>query len=141
MGPGEFIAEDFNDLVSYEHRKRVSPVAAALSEVLGSFDQYDGYYWFIPFDGIHSPLFVSSAFTDLATLASSIVSSIHLPDPSESGLFNAPIRPRRRIYQTLSGNFTYVQYVWDVVYNTADSRIGDLSMVVTLQPCSTSVSF
>ena len=54
---------------------------------------------------------------ELMTLASSLISSIHLPDPSEVGLFNAPILPRRRNYQLLDGVYTYVLslvclYVW-----------------------------
>ena len=42
------------------------------------------------------------------SIASSIVSSIQQPDPSEAGLFNAPPRPRLRNYQKLGSAYTYV---------------------------------
>ena len=42
------------------------------------------------------------------SIASSIVSSIQQPDPSEAGLFNAPQRPRLRNYQKLGSTYTYV---------------------------------
>ena len=42
----------------------------------------------------------------MIAIASSIVSSIQLPDPSEAGLFNAPQRPRLRNYQMLSSTYT-----------------------------------
>lgn len=42
----------------------------------------------------------------LTAIASSIVSSIQQPDPSEAGLFNAPQRPRIRNYHTLGGTYT-----------------------------------
>lgn len=45
------------------------------------------------------------------------MSSIHLPDPSEVGLFNAPIRPRRRNYRLLGGQYTYVQSCCSVEYS------------------------
>ena len=41
------------------------------------------------------------------SIASSIVSSIQQPDPSEAGLFNAPQRPRLRNYQKLASTYTY----------------------------------
>ena len=44
---------------------------------------------------------------EFVSIASSIVSSIQQPDPSEAGLFNAPQRPRLRNYQMLSGAYTY----------------------------------
>lgn len=39
-------------------------------------------------------------------MASSVVSSSQLPDPSESGLFDAPLRPRQRSYQLLDSEHT-----------------------------------
>ena len=47
-------------------------------------------------------------FAELVSIASSIVSSIQQPDPSEAGLFNAPQRPRLRNYQKLASTYTYV---------------------------------
>ena len=75
-------------LYAFEHHKRVGPVIEALEEVVG---------------------LEGRGRTDAAELvarAASLVSSIHLPDPSEVGLFNAPIRPRRRNYQLLGGEYT-----------------------------------
>ena len=43
---------------------------------------------------------------EIVAIASSIVSDIQLPDPSEAGLFNAPQRPRIRNYMGLSGTYT-----------------------------------
>ena len=40
-------------------------------------------------------------------MASSVISSVQLPDPSEQGLFNTNQRPRQRNYRQLSGNYTY----------------------------------
>lgn len=50
----------------------------------------------------------SDAFAQAVSLASSVISSIHLPDASEVGLFNAPLKPRRRNYQLLGGKYVYV---------------------------------
>ena len=43
---------------------------------------------------------------DAVAMASSVVSSSQLPDPSESGLFDAPLRPRQRNYQLLESEYT-----------------------------------
>ena len=39
---------------------------------------------------------------DAVGMASSVVSSSQLPDPSQTGLFDAPLRPRQRSFQLLS---------------------------------------
>ena len=39
-------------------------------------------------------------------MVSSVVSSSQLPDPSEVGLFDAPLRPRQRSYQLLDSEYT-----------------------------------
>lgn len=39
-------------------------------------------------------------------MVSSVVSSSQLPDPSESGLFDAPLKPRQRSYQLLDFEHT-----------------------------------
>ena len=44
----------------------------------------------------------------IVAMASSIVSSIQLPEASEAGLFNTPHRARRRNYQLLDGSYTLV---------------------------------
>ncbi|KAI0090064.1 glycosyltransferase family 24 protein [Irpex rosettiformis] len=93
FGRGDFVDEDFQDLINYEVRKRIGPVVDALAEVMNIADEYD-----------------QNAYNGLVSMASSLISSIHLPDPSEAGLFNAPIRPRRRNYQSLASNFTKFEY-------------------------------
>ena len=45
-------------------------------------------------------------FAEAVGMASSVVSSSQLPDPSESGLFDAPLRPRQRSYQLLDFEHT-----------------------------------
>ncbi|KAI0754012.1 glycosyltransferase family 24 protein [Daedaleopsis nitida] len=87
--PGEFLAEDFAALATYENRKRVLPVHEALLDV------------YEPLKGASKEV-----SAEITSIASSIVSSIQLPDPSQAGLFNAPQRPRIRNYQTLSGTYT-----------------------------------
>ncbi|EIN08165.1 glycosyltransferase family 24 protein [Punctularia strigosozonata HHB-11173 SS5] len=92
IGPfkaGEFHAADFRTLASYELRKRVGPVLAALADVTPSFLQKDR---------------VSSA--DILNIASSILSTIAMPEPTESGLYNVPAQPRRRNYNLLDNTYT-----------------------------------
>ena len=43
---------------------------------------------------------------DVVSMASSIVAATQRPDPSESGLFDAPPRPRQRGYELLSSEHT-----------------------------------
>ncbi|KAI0696066.1 glycosyltransferase family 24 protein [Cytidiella melzeri] len=96
IGPfagGEFVAEDLKDLIQYETRKHIGPVVDALIEVMALTDDYN-----------------QNAYNGLVAMASSLISSIHLPDPSEVGLFNAPIRPRRRNYELLAGDYTKFVY-------------------------------
>ena len=52
------------------------------------------------------PLFFRMVFAEVVGMASSVVSSSQLPDPSESGLFDAPLRPRQRSYQLLDFEHT-----------------------------------
>src|SRR5438477_8930889 len=47
-------------------------------------------------------------FGQLVSMASSVISSSQLPDPSEVGLFDTPQKPRQRSYQFLSDNYTLV---------------------------------
>jgi UDP-glucose:glycoprotein glucosyltransferase len=46
------------------------------------------------------------AYAEVVGMASSVVSSSQLPDPSEIGLFDAPLRPRQRSYQLLDFEHT-----------------------------------
>lgn len=41
-------------------------------------------------------------------MSSSVVASLLLPDASESGLFDAPQKPRQRNYRLLQGDHTCV---------------------------------
>ncbi|KAI0641470.1 glycosyltransferase family 24 protein [Trametes meyenii] len=89
MSPGEFLADDFETLAAFEHHKRVKPVHEALLAVQESLQNA-----------------TREDIAEVTSIASSIVSSIQLPDPSEAGLFNAPERPRLRNYRRLSGDYT-----------------------------------
>lgn len=71
--------------------------------------------------------------------ASSIVSAIQLPDPSESGLFDAPPRPRQRGYRFLDSNYTYVfpvawkLYEWcfsSFQFGRRDSSVYEIAVLV-----------
>lgn len=50
--------------------------------------------------------FLRLLFAEAVGMASSVVSSSQLPDPSEIGLFDAPLRPRQRSYQLLDSEYT-----------------------------------
>jgi hypothetical protein len=50
----------------------------------------------------------SSAYSEIVSVASSIISAIQLPDPDESIYQNAPPRIRRRGYTLLDGDYTCV---------------------------------
>ncbi|KAI0676218.1 glycosyltransferase family 24 protein [Trametes maxima] len=89
MNPGEFLADDFETLAAFEHHKRVKPVHEALLAVQESLQNA-----------------TREVVAEVTSIASSIVSSIQLPDPSEAGLFNAPERPRLRNYRRLGGDYT-----------------------------------
>ncbi|KAI5117547.1 hypothetical protein M0805_004373 [Coniferiporia weirii] len=87
--PFTFVSRDFATLGDYELRKRVGPVVEALANLTITPDSLD-----------------RAAYGDLVALASSVISSVQLPDPSEQGLFNNAPRQRQRNYRLLSGNFT-----------------------------------
>lgn len=50
-------------------------------------------------------------FAHIVSMASGIVAASQVPDPSETGLFDAPQRPRLRNYRLMDGNYTYVPWV------------------------------
>ncbi|TCD67335.1 hypothetical protein EIP91_000256 [Steccherinum ochraceum] len=96
VGPfadGDFAAGDIQALNSYEYRKRVQPVVQALEDIFGTLKNH-----------------TRESLATLIASASSIVSSIRLPDPSEAGLFNAPLRPRLRNYQLLGNDYTKYEF-------------------------------
>ncbi|KZT24849.1 glycosyltransferase family 24 protein [Neolentinus lepideus HHB14362 ss-1] len=84
-----FLADDLRELYMYEMRKRVEPVFQALQEIIPDMATFD-----------------RGTFADIVSLASSIVSAMQIPDPSEAGLFNAAYKPRTRNYRLMDGNFT-----------------------------------
>ncbi|KAI0342918.1 hypothetical protein BDW22DRAFT_1439671, partial [Trametopsis cervina] len=92
MGPlsrSDFLVEDFADIINYEQCKRIEPIVDMLAEVKPFADNLD-----------------VNGYNGLVAFTSSLVSSMHLPDPSEVGLLNAPIRSGPRNYQALAGEFT-----------------------------------
>ena len=50
--------------------------------------------------------FFRMLFAEAVGMASSVVSSSQLPDPSEIGVFDAPLKPRQRSYQLLDFEHT-----------------------------------
>jgi UDP-glucose:glycoprotein glucosyltransferase len=52
--------------------------------------------------------FCSLSFGSVVAMVSSIISSGQQPDPSQTGLFDAPAKPRQRNYELLSDNYTFV---------------------------------
>ena len=49
-------------------------------------------------------------FANDIALLSSIVTAVQIPDPSAEGLFNAPQRPRNRVYRLLDHLHSFVSY-------------------------------
>jgi UDP-glucose:glycoprotein glucosyltransferase len=82
---GAFQASDIKTLIDLELRKRVGPALSALSEIQDGEDER------LPED----------TFADIVEAVSSLISAIQIPDPTETGLFNKPFRPRQRNYQLL----------------------------------------
>ncbi|KAK7462762.1 killer toxin resistant protein [Stygiomarasmius scandens] len=93
METGEFRALDFKALQEYELRKRVQPVLSALEGIRSSLTSLD-----------------RASLSHLVSMASSVISSIQIPDPSESGLFDTPYRPRNRNYRILEADHTSFQF-------------------------------
>ena len=48
---------------------------------------------------------------DIVSMVASVVASTHQPDPSESGLFDAPPQPRQTSYKLLEANYTWVEFL------------------------------
>ncbi|KAK0458728.1 UDP-glucose:glycoprotein glucosyltransferase-domain-containing protein, partial [Desarmillaria tabescens] len=93
IGPLEtkdFVSTDFQALETYELRRRVESVVSAIHDPTYSSD--------------------SASLANLVSLASSIISSISLPDPSEAGLFDTAPRPRQRGYTILESKYTGFEY-------------------------------
>ncbi|KAF5386468.1 hypothetical protein D9757_005906 [Collybiopsis confluens] len=87
--PKRFLAADFHALQEYELLKRVQPVLSALESIRSDLKTLD-----------------RASIAHITSMASSVISAIQVPDPSEVGLFDAPKRPRSRSYQTLGSQYT-----------------------------------
>ncbi|KAF8989563.1 UDP-glucose:glycoprotein glucosyltransferase-domain-containing protein, partial [Cyathus striatus] len=114
VGPievGGFKAADFKALEDYEFRKRTEPVVLALKKLLSAIDSAN-----------------RTAFAELTSMSSSIISSMQQPDPSEIGLFDAPQKPRMTNYKLLDAKYTS--------YELGDSSTALYHVVVLLDPLS-----
>ncbi|KAK0452361.1 UDP-glucose:glycoprotein glucosyltransferase-domain-containing protein [Armillaria borealis] len=89
----EFGSADFHALETYELRRRVESVVSAIHNVLPSAASLD-----------------RASLANLVFLASSVISSISLPDPSEAGLFDTAPKPRQRSYRILESEYTGFEY-------------------------------
>lgn len=71
------------------------------------------------------------AYTDLVSLAASVISAEQQPDPDEQGLFDSSRQPRRRTYLQLGGNATWVFLVFFILlYCVADVLFRYYTLVV-----------
>ncbi|RDB27081.1 UDP-glucose:glycoprotein glucosyltransferase [Hypsizygus marmoreus] len=114
VGPidaGEFRAADFGALEAYEIRQRAEPVMKGLEAVDPSLTQLD-----------------RETYAQLVSMAASVISSIQLPDPSETGLFDAPQRPRSKQYQLLDSEYT--------VFEAGDNITALYHIAVLMDPLS-----
>ncbi|KAF8309108.1 hypothetical protein DL93DRAFT_2217500 [Clavulina sp. PMI_390] len=84
--PGSFSAPDFDSLCAYELQKSVNPVLTALNATYPALDELD-----------------KTAYSELITMATSVVASASVPDPIEQGLRSAQPPKRSRVYSQLDG--------------------------------------
>ncbi|TFY65772.1 hypothetical protein EVG20_g5315 [Dentipellis fragilis] len=89
IGTGEMTTEDFTALQEYELFRRVQPVAEALEKIVPGFVDLN-----------------KTASAELISMASSVVTHVLTPDPSQSGLFNQPSISRNPTYEVLLGEQT-----------------------------------
>ncbi|KAL9710152.1 killer toxin resistant protein [Leucoagaricus gongylophorus] len=89
----QFLAADFSMLADYEYRKRVAPVVQALKAVKENVLGLD-----------------KASYANLVSMLTSIIASSQQPDPSEIGLFDAPLRPRSRNYRLLDSEYTSIEF-------------------------------
>ncbi|THH10819.1 hypothetical protein EW146_g8252 [Bondarzewia mesenterica] len=112
--PGDFTAEDFKTLENYEYLRRVEPVIRALGEVLPETAEYDQ----LP----------RATFADMVSMTSSIVSHIHIVDPSEGGLVNQPQMTRSQNYKLMESEYSG--------FEMGDNSTALYRFVVVLDPLS-----
>ena len=92
VGPftrGDLATGDLRDLASFELKKRAQPVIDALKSVYPSIELAD-----------------RDTYANIVAMATSVISTIQLPDPDQSALMNAQPRLRRRGYLLLGGDHT-----------------------------------
>ncbi|KAF9027018.1 hypothetical protein BDZ89DRAFT_1102004 [Hymenopellis radicata] len=91
LGPfdNDFGSGDFKALEYYELSRRVEAVNTAILDIAPALSSLD-----------------RASLAQLVSYASSVISSIQLPDPSEAGLFDSPQRPRSRNYAILDKEYT-----------------------------------
>lgn len=92
VGPfsrSDIAADDLKDLADFELKKRAQPVIDALKSVYPDVELVD-----------------RDTYSDVVAMATSVISTIQLPDPDQSALTNAQPRFRRRGYLLLNGNHT-----------------------------------
>ena len=92
VGPfprGDVVADDLKGLAALELKKRTQPVIDALKVVYPTVELTD-----------------RDTYSNLIAMATSVVSTIQLPDPDQSALTNAQPRLRRRGYLFLDGDHT-----------------------------------
>ena len=57
------------------------------------------------------PSLIRFAAANVVSMVTSVVAAAQQPDPSESGLFDMPPRPRQKGYLLLESEYTYVLLV------------------------------
>ncbi|PPQ81692.1 hypothetical protein CVT26_007456 [Gymnopilus dilepis] len=84
----DFKLADFKTLEDFEFRKRAEPVLQAVQEV--------------------APALIEDKFAaaNMVSMVTSVVAAAQRPDPSESGLFDVPPRPRQKGYLLLESQYT-----------------------------------
>lgn len=116
VGPlsrGDIVADDLKALVSLELKKRTQPVVEALQAVYPPMQLAD-----------------RDTYADVVAAATSVISTIQLPDPDQSALMNAQPRLRRRGYLHLGGEHTRFTF--------GDDSIAIFQFGVILDPLSES---
>ena len=83
------LAGDLKGLAALELRKRTQPIINALKAVYPAVELAD-----------------RDTYSNIVAMATSLISTIQLPDPDQSALTNAQPRFRRRGYLLLNGDHT-----------------------------------
>lgn len=108
--PGDFRSVDFTTLETYEFRKRAEPVMEALEAIIPSVSEKDRSVMLLPCILMSYSRGIRASYGHLISMSSSVISAIQLPDPSETGLFDKPPRPRQQSYHLLDSEYTYGFY-------------------------------